>query len=114
CGYGRSSARVARAPPHAGSPRLPDLRPRRGAPATVPSVRVIALVGLLLVASAAGPAPAHAQGGFHRGFVLTGARSDSFLSPRSDASLLRMANDGSDHVAIFSQWFLADCSASVL
>jgi hypothetical protein len=80
----------------------------------LPAVRVFALLALLVLTSAAHPAPANADGGFQRGFVLTGDRSDSYLSPRSDAMLQKMADDGADHVAIFTQWFLPGPSASLL
>jgi hypothetical protein len=78
-------------------------------------VRLIALtaaLALTAVAIATSQAPAH--DGSQRGFVLLGWKSDTYLQPRSDAALRRMAADGASHVAIFSQWFLPDRSASAL
>ncbi|HEY0632082.1 MAG TPA: hypothetical protein VGC98_08495 [Thermoleophilaceae bacterium] len=76
-------------------------------------MRLIALLALALLAVAIG---SHASGHerFQRGFVLLGWKNDTYLQPRSDAALRRIAAGGADHVAIFSQWFLADPTASVL
>jgi hypothetical protein len=82
----------------------------------VPVVRLTALLALLLTLaiSAAASPPATAPQGFQHGFVLTGWSSHAYLEPGSDAALRRMREDGSDHVAIFTQWFLSDPAASVL
>ena len=76
-------------------------------------MRVLALVALLLLGGASAPGRAAAEG-FQRGFVLTGQQRDTFLETSSDAALQRMAAGGSDHVAIFTQWYLATPRASVL
>jgi hypothetical protein len=46
--------------------------------------------------------------------VLLGWTRDTYAKPASDAALQRMAAEGSDHVAIFTQWFLPDRTASAL
>ncbi|MEA2128365.1 MAG: hypothetical protein QOJ85_1256, partial [Solirubrobacteraceae bacterium] len=38
--------------------------------------------------------------------MLTGWNAASYLAPRSDTGLRRMAGDGSDHAAVFTQWFM--------
>jgi hypothetical protein len=51
-------------------------------------------------------APAGADAPFQRGFVLTGWNAASYLNPKTDRSLQRMANDGSTNAAVFTQWFM--------
>jgi hypothetical protein len=77
-------------------------------------VRSLALLALLLTIPALDPPAVSAQGSFHHGFVLTGWAADAYLQPSSDAALGRMRAGGSDHVAIFTQWFIADPTASTL
>ena len=72
------------------------------------------MLALALALVAIGGSQARDQNGLGRGFVLLGWKSDTYLQPRSDAALQRMADDGSDNVAIFSQWFLANSTASRL
>jgi hypothetical protein len=67
---------------------------------------LVVCAGVLLPASAA-----HA---FQRGFTITGWSADAYLSARSDAALTRMAADGSDHAAVFTQWFMDSPTSSSL
>lgn len=57
------------------------------------------MIALLAVA-----APARAE--FQRGFVLTARSAGTYLTPASDSELWSMAHGGSDHAAIFTQWFM--------
>jgi hypothetical protein len=71
--------------------------------------RRTALLGLALaVAALTGVSCGGGGGGsaFQRGFVLTGWSADSYLTPRSDALIDRMAAAGSSHAALFTQWFM--------
>ncbi|MEA2471197.1 MAG: hypothetical protein QOE38_2196 [Thermoleophilaceae bacterium] len=77
-------------------------------------VRLLALLALLVTIPAVGSPRASAQASFHHGFVLTGWTRDAYLEPSSDAALQRMRTGGSDHAAIFTQWFLSDPTASAL
>ena len=77
-------------------------------------VRWIALLALVVVAAAVGVPAAPRQDGFQRGFVLMGWQRDTYLQSASDSALRRMAADGANHVAIFSQWFLSNPTASAL
>src|SRR4051812_14346106 len=95
--------------------RVPLIAAPREAPRYRRAVRLIALSAALVLAIAAiAMSRAPARDGLQRGFVLLGLKGDSYLRPRSDAALRRMAADGADRVAIFSQWFLADPTASAL
>jgi hypothetical protein len=76
-------------------------------------VRFVAVLVLALLVVAIGGSQARDHPG-QRGMVLLGWRSDTYLGPRSDAALKRIAADGSDHVAIFSQWFIANSTDSLL
>lgn len=59
--------------------------------------------------------PALAAGAdFQRGFVLTGAHSDSYLGSDTATNLGRMADAGSNHAAIFTQWFMDSSTSSHL
>jgi GTA TIM-barrel-like domain len=60
----------------------------------------------LALVSAWMAAPAKADPPYQRGFVLTGWSASSYLATRSDNALERMANDGSNQAAIFTQWFM--------
>jgi hypothetical protein len=80
----------------------------------LPVVRLPALLALVVTILVVGPLPAPAQAGFHHGFVLTGWTSDAYLEPSSDAALRRLRGDGSDHVSLFTQWFLPSPAASEL
>jgi glycosyl hydrolase family 113 len=76
-------------------------------------VRLIALSAALVLAFVAiAMSRAPARDGLQRGFVLLGLKSDSYRGPGSDTALRRMAAEGADRVAIFSQWFVADPTAS--
>ena len=77
-------------------------------------MRLLSVLALVLTIAAIEAPSASAQASFHHGFVLTGWTSDAYLKPASDAALQRMRNGGSDHVAIFTQWFLSDPAASDL
>jgi hypothetical protein len=75
---------------------------------------LLAVFALLLTLPALDAPAASAQTGFQHGFVLTGWTPGAYLRPSSDAALERMRAGGSDHVAVFTQWFLADATASTL
>jgi hypothetical protein len=77
-------------------------------------VRFVAVLLLALVLVALGGPQARDHKGPGRGFVLLGWNNGTYLGARSDAALRRMASDGSDQVAIFSQWFLATPNDSML
>jgi hypothetical protein len=77
-------------------------------------VRFLSLLTLLAAFHAVAPSASFAQETFHHGFVLTGWSSNAYLEPGADRALDRMRNAGSDHAAIFTQWFLADPAASDL
>jgi hypothetical protein len=77
-------------------------------------MRLLALLAVLLTIPASDPSPSSAQEGFHHGFVLTGWTADAYLGAASDEALQRMRAAGSDHAAVFTQWFLADPAASTL
>lgn len=78
--------------------------------------RVGFISGILLAAALAFavPAPAQAAGlrsDFQRGFVLTAWKSTSYdtgAAPR----IKRIATDGADHAAVFTQWFMDTPTAS--
>src|SRR5439155_10528972 len=76
-------------------------------------VAAIATCALILAgALMAAPAGAQAPQPYQRGFVLTGWKAGSYLSPGSDSGLRRMANDGSNQAAVFTQWFMDGPSSS--
>jgi hypothetical protein len=79
-------------------------------------VRFLALLALVVATQSVGCGGAHLplRAGFQRGFVLTGWERDAYLKPGSDAVLRTMAKGGSDHAAIFTQWFLSDPTSSFL
>jgi hypothetical protein len=81
----------------------------------VPVVRAL-LLCIVLAAPFALPVAAHAPAPdrFHRGFVLTGWKAGTYLTPGSDVQVARMARDGSDHAAIFTQWFMDGPASSNL
>jgi hypothetical protein len=58
--------------------------------------------------------PASSADAFQRGFTITGWSADSYLAPRSDDVLTRMAGDGSTHAAVFTQWFMDSPTSSSL
>jgi hypothetical protein len=70
----------------------------------------------VLATAAAVPAATHAQArpGFQRGFVLTARGAGTYLTPASDSELWSMADGGSDHAAIFTQWFMDTPASSRL
>jgi hypothetical protein len=72
----------------------------------------LALCVMLMMAPL--PARAEATGSFHRGFVLTSWKPDSYLLPPTDNALRRMAADGSNQAAIFTQWFMDGPGSSIL
>jgi hypothetical protein len=76
---------------------------------------VCALFAAAVLLGAAAPG-AHAAGlpaGFQRGFVLTAWKSNSYLTG-ADTRISKMAADGSDHAAVFTQWFLDTPTSSKL
>src|SRR3954470_18645006 len=77
-------------------------------------VRILALLGVLVVAVAAASAAPRTESGLRSGFVLTADRRYTYLTPASDLALQRMAHGGSDRVAIFTQWFLDGPTSSML
>jgi hypothetical protein len=81
----------------------------------LPGVRAL-LACIVIVALAGAPATAHAPAPdrFQRGFVFTGWNAASYLTPAADEQLASMAHGGSDHVAIFTQWFMDGPSSSTL
>jgi hypothetical protein len=60
------------------------------------------------------PAQATAADPFQSGFVFTGWKSSSYLTPRSDDTLRQAAATGSGHAAIFTQWFMDTPASSRL
>jgi hypothetical protein len=58
--------------------------------------------------------PASPAAAFQRGFTITAWSADSYLAQRSDVALTRMADDGSDHAAVFTEWFMDSPSSSSL
>src|SRR4051812_28726132 len=77
-------------------------------------LRRIAVLATLCLALVATPAHAQPAPDFHRGFVLTARKSDSYLSKWSPVVLSEMARGGSDHAAIFTQWFMDTPASSTL
>jgi hypothetical protein len=67
--------------------------------------RVSGLACAAIAAALLCAAPAHADVP-QRGFVLTGSTAASYLSFDSDHKLQRMAGDGSNQAAVFTQWFM--------
>src|SRR5436190_1898748 len=57
-------------------------------------------------------APAQADAPFQRGFVLTGWKSNTYLTARADGVVRKMADAGSSHAAIFTQWFMDSATSS--
>jgi hypothetical protein len=74
-------------------------------------MRAALLASIALLALAA---PARAASDLQRGFVLTGWNAGTYLTPASDSELWSMAHGGSDHTAIFTQWFLDTPTSSEL
>jgi hypothetical protein len=58
--------------------------------------------------------PASSAAAFQRGFTITAWSADAYLAQRSDTALTRMADDGSDHAAVFTQWFMDSLTSSSL
>lgn len=77
---------------------------------------LVASLAALAVALAALAGPSHnpAPDTFGRGFVLTGWNAHAYLTPASDAQIARMARDGNDRAAIFTQWLVDSPTASNL
>src|SRR6476619_7169769 len=75
---------------------------------------LLCIVLVASLAAIAGTAHAPAPDRFGRGFVLTGWNARAYLSPASDAQIARMARDGNDRVAIFTQWFIDGPTSSYL
>jgi hypothetical protein len=71
-----------------------------------------ALVACVLTLAAAAPAQGKTPQPYQRGFVLTGWTAGSYLRPGSDSGIRRMADDGSNQAAIFTQWFIATPTSS--
>lgn len=68
------------------------------------SFGIVACIAVLL--AAAPEAQAGTLNAFQRGFVLTGWHAGSYETATSDSQLQRMAANGSDRAAIFTQWFM--------
>jgi hypothetical protein len=77
-----------------------------GASLRHPAATLALALSLCAAAIFAGATPARADDGFQRGFVLTGYKVDSYLGSRSDTAIQRMATDGSNRAAVFTQWFM--------
>ena len=66
------------------------------------------------VAASLCAAPAQADTPFERGMVLTGWTAGTYQTARADRVTAKIAAAGTDHVAVFTQWFLDSATSSHL